>query len=57
MEKMEKKQKLLFVINNLNVGGSEKTFISLLNELDYTKFEVDLQLFKKEGLFLNDLPA
>ncbi|HCN11491.1 MAG TPA: glycosyltransferase [Chryseobacterium sp.] len=57
MEKMEMKQKLLFVINNLNVGGSEKALISLLNELDYTKFEVDLQLFKKEGLFLNDLPA
>lgn len=54
---MKDKIRLLFVINNLNVGGSEKALISLLNNLDYSKFEVDLQLFKHVGMFLNDLPA
>ncbi|MGB3452716.1 MAG: glycosyltransferase [Moheibacter sp.] len=50
------KKKLLFVINNLNVGGAEKALVSLLNELDYSQFEVDLQLFKNQGLFLKDVP-
>lgn len=54
---MERKKRLLFVINNLNVGGAEKALISLLNELDYSMFDVDLQLFTNQGLFLEHLPA
>lgn len=53
---MKDKKKLLFIINNMNVGGSEKALVSLLHDLDYSKFEVDLQLFKKEGLFMRDIP-
>ncbi len=44
-------------MNNMNVGGSEKALVSLLNELDYSRYEVDLQLFKHEGLFLHEVPA
>lgn len=40
----------------MNVGGSEKALVSLLNELDYSEFEIDLQLFKHEGLFLSEVP-
>lgn len=40
----------------MNIGGSEKALISLLNEFDYSKYEVDLQLFKQEGLFLREIP-
>lgn len=43
-------------MNNMNIGGAEKALISLLNELDYSKFEVDLQLFKREGMFLGEIP-
>lgn len=53
---MKSKKKILFVINNMNIGGSEKALVSLLNEFDYSKFEVDLQLFKQEGLFLQEVP-
>lgn len=53
---MIKKKKILFIINNMNVGGAEKALVSLLNELDYSRFEVDLQLFKHEGLFLREIP-
>ena len=50
------KKKLLFVMNNLNCGGAEKALISLLETIDYSKYEIDLFLFKHEGLFLNRIP-
>lgn len=50
------KKKLLFVMNNLNCGGAEKALISLLETIDYSKYEIDLFLFKHEGLFLNKIP-
>ncbi|WNQ12689.1 glycosyltransferase [Paenibacillus aurantius] len=50
------KQKLLFVMNNLNCGGAEKALVSLFETLDYTRFEVDLLLFKQEGMFMAQLP-
>lgn len=51
------KQRLLFVMNNLHCGGAEKALVSLLQTIDYSRFEVDLLLFRKEGLFLNQVPA
>ena len=50
------KKKILFVINNLNCGGAERALISLLESIDYTKFQVDLLLFKQEGIFLCKIP-
>ncbi|WP_338359992.1 glycosyltransferase [Yeosuana marina] len=50
------KKKLLFIMNDLSCGGAEKALVSLLNTLDYNSFDVDLFLFKKEGLFLNQVP-
>lgn len=50
------KKDLLFIMNNLNCGGAEKALISLLQSIDYSKYNVDLLLFKKEGLFLNQVP-
>ncbi|WP_057913029.1 glycosyltransferase [Peribacillus muralis] len=50
------KKELLFVINNLNCGGAEKALISLLETIDYSRFNVDLFLFKHEGLFFSKIP-
>lgn len=50
------KKKLLFVIPSLKGGGAEKSLVSLLSVLDYEKYDVDLLLFRKEGLFLNSVP-
>ncbi|MBO1579740.1 glycosyltransferase [Bacillus sp. XF8] len=50
------KKNVLFVINNLNCGGAEKSLISLLNTMDYSSYDVDLFLFKHEGLFFNKIP-
>ncbi|MFD0961406.1 glycosyltransferase [Paenibacillus chungangensis] len=48
--------KLLFVMNNLHCGGAEKALVSLLQTIDYSRYEVDLLLFKHEGIFLQQLP-
>ncbi len=39
------KKKLLFVIDSLPCAGAEKSLITLLSQLDYEQYEVDLQLF------------
>ncbi len=50
------KKKLLFVIDSLGIGGAEKSLLTLLNCIDSTKYEIDLQLFSKGGKFENFLP-
>lgn len=50
------KKKLLFIMNNLGCGGAEKSLVSLLNTIDYGEYDVDLLLFRQEGLFLNKIP-
>lgn len=50
------KKKLLFVMNNMNCGGAEQALLSLLKTMDYSRYDVDLYLFKHEGMFLSRLP-
>lgn len=50
------KKKLLFVIESLTLGGAEKSLVTLLNLLDYSKYDVDLLLFAQGGAFQQLLP-
>lgn len=50
------KKKLLFVIDSLRLGGAEKSLVTLLNLIDYSKYDVDLQLFSYDGLLQKLLP-
>lgn len=50
------KKDILFVMNNLDCGGAEKALISLLETIDYSRYNVDLLLFKHQGLFFNKVP-
>ncbi|MCI8589776.1 MAG: glycosyltransferase [Clostridiales bacterium] len=50
------KKKLLVVGITMNCAGTEKSFLSFADSIDYDKYEVDLLLAKKEGLFLDLLP-
>lgn len=50
------KKKILFVMENLRIGGAEKSLVTLLSHLDYDKYEVDLFLFRKQGDFIELLP-
>ena len=49
------KKKLLFCSYDLNIGGIENALINLLNNMDYSKYEIDLILEKKEGILLDGL--
>ena len=48
--------KVLFVISALEAGGAEKSLINLLKLFDYNRYQVDLLLFKKEGIFMDQIP-
>ncbi len=43
-------------MTSLYNGGAEKSLVNLLNELDPSKYDVDLLLLKKKGIFLNQVP-
>lgn len=47
---------ILFVIDSLTCGGAEKSLISLLNNFDYSKYNVDILMMKRGGEFENFLP-
>ncbi|WP_026497688.1 glycosyltransferase [Butyrivibrio sp. WCD2001] len=49
-------KKVLVVMPSLYNGGAERSVVNLLNELPSDKYEVDLLLFKKEGMFLAQVP-
>lgn len=50
------KKKLLFVLPSLVSGGAEKSLVSLLQTIDPSRYDVDLFLFRREGLFLPLVP-
>lgn len=47
----EKKIKLLFCIDALNGGGAEKVTVNLLNNIDYNKYDVELFVVFKKGIY------
>ncbi len=49
-------KKILFIINTLRIGGAEKSLVSLLNALDYRKYDVDLLLFEDDGPLKAQIP-
>lgn len=51
-----RKKKVLFVIDSLTAAGAEKSLVTFLSVLDYSRFEVDLQLFKHGGEFERFIP-
>ncbi len=50
------KKRILFVIDSLRIGGGERSLVTLLSLLDYSKYDVDLQLFARGGAFEQFLP-
>lgn len=50
------KKKIIFVIPSLRIGGAEKSFVNLLSELDYERYDVDVQLLSPIGELQELLP-
>lgn len=49
-------KRLIFMSYNMQIGGIERALLSLLNNLNYKKYEVTLMLEKKEGELLKEIP-
>lgn len=54
---MPDKKKVLFINYSLHSGGIEKSLVTVLSLFDYQTYEVDLQLFANEGMFLGRVPS
>lgn len=50
------KKKLLFIIDSLGSGGAEKSLISLLPLIDYARYDVDLIIFERGGVYEKYVP-
>ena len=50
-----KKKDLLFTSANFEIGGIETSLINLLNQIDYSKYNVTVILEEKKGVLLNQV--
>lgn len=51
------KKNFLFAVRNMNIGGVEKSLISLLNSLNPDDYDIDVLLLENHGGFLEDIPS
>lgn len=54
---MSKPIKILFISGPLNAGGAERVLLDVLNNLDSTKYQVDLALIIGQGTLLDQIPT
>jgi len=50
------KKKMLIIGIMMNAAGTEKSFLSFAEKIDYNKYEVELLLAKRDGAFLGLVP-
>lgn len=51
------KKRIVFVIESLHLGGAEKSLVTLLQNLDYNLYAVDLITFHKAAFFREFVPT
>jgi hypothetical protein len=56
-EMMDRKTRILFINGSLRLGGVRRSLVNLLNNIDYSIYEVDLLLFYRGGELINELPS
>ena len=50
------KKKILFMVINMNIGGTEKALLNMIDEINPNEFEVTILMLEKYGGFLNQIP-
>lgn len=50
------KKKLIFMIINMNVGGTEKALLNMISEFPKDKYEITILMLEKNGGFLSAIP-
>ena len=54
---MANRKKVCFIIPDLGGGGAEHVCVHLLRHLPRDSFDLELLLFKKEGVYLDEIPG
>ena len=49
-------KKILFMCINMNIGGTEKALLTMLKEIDSSKYDITLLMLEEFGGFLNEIP-
>ncbi|HDR7586982.1 glycosyl transferase [Bacillus mycoides] len=50
------KKNIIFMIINMNVGGTEKALLNMLSEIPKDKYSITILMLEKYGGFLNSIP-
>ena len=51
------KKNILFMMINMNIGGTEKALLNMIDEIDNTKYNVTILMLEKYGGFLDYIPS
>lgn len=49
-------KKVLFMLINMNVGGTEKALLNMISEMPRDKFDITILMLEEYGEFLDDIP-
>lgn len=50
------KTRIVFTVINMNIGGTEKALLNMLQELPQEKFDITILMLEKSGGFLKSIP-
>ncbi|MFE7060543.1 glycosyltransferase [Sutcliffiella sp. NPDC057660] len=50
------KKKILFMVINMNIGGTEKALLNMINEMPREEFDITIMMLENYGGFLNHIP-
>lgn len=51
------KKKILFMLINMNVGGTEKALLNMIHELPKEEYDITVLMMEKYGGFLDSIPS
>jgi glycosyltransferase involved in cell wall biosynthesis len=51
------KRKILFMLINMNVGGTEKALLNMISEIPKEEYDITLLMLEEYGGFLNSIPS
>ncbi|MFS0638301.1 glycosyltransferase [Mesobacillus foraminis] len=50
------KKSILFMVINMNIGGTEKALLNMISEMPKEEYDVTILMLEKKGGFLNSVP-
>lgn len=51
------KKKVIFMLINMNIGGTEKALLNMIVEMPKTKYDITILMLEKYGGFLDSIPS